>query len=73
MHELVTWLQHILTHLPPWLTAIMAVVTAASTVTALTPTPRDDRFIGRVYRVLEMLALNVGRAKDMAPNRAPKV
>jgi hypothetical protein len=44
---------------PAWLNAIMAVVTAASAVTALTPTPRDDQILGRIYRVLQLLALNV--------------
>lgn len=47
-----------------------ALVTAASAIAALTPTPRDDRFLGKIYRVIEALALNCGRAKDPAPNRA---
>jgi hypothetical protein len=45
--------------IPVWLNAIMAVISAASAVTALTPTPRDDQFLARVYRILEILALNV--------------
>lgn len=44
-------------------------VTAASAIAALTPTPRDDRFLGKLYRVIEALALNFGRAKDAPPNR----
>ena len=52
---------------PAWLNAILAVVSAASAITALTPTPRDDQFVGRLYRILEMLALNVGKAKDQPP------
>ncbi|MCP5433195.1 MAG: hypothetical protein H6923_07985 [Alphaproteobacteria bacterium] len=52
---------------PAWLNLAFAVVTAASAVTALTPTPADDRWVGRLYRVIEMLALNIGRAKDKAP------
>lgn len=45
--------------IPAWLNAIMAVISAASAVTALTPTPRDDQILARIYRVLEILALNV--------------
>jgi hypothetical protein len=44
--------------IPAWLNAIMAVISAASAVTALTPTPRDDQILGRIYRVLQFLALN---------------
>ena len=54
---------------PVALQAAMAVVAAASAVTAATPTPRDDTVIGKIYAVLEVLALNIGRAKDLPPNR----
>ncbi len=47
-----------------------AVVAVASTITALTPTPRDDEFVGKIYKFLEALALNVGHAKETPPNRA---
>jgi hypothetical protein len=47
-----------------------ALVAGASVIAALTPTPRDDGFIGRVYRVVEILAFNFGRAKDVPPNRS---
>lgn len=57
---------------PAWLSAVAGVIAAASAVTALTPTPRDDRFIGKVYRVLEILALNIGHAKDLPPNSGIK-
>lgn len=58
---------------PAWLNAILAVISAASAVTALTPTSRDDQWIGRLYRILEVLALNIGKAKDLPPNRKPPV
>lgn len=45
-----------------------ALVTAASMIAALTPTPRDDTLWGKVYRVLEILAFNFGRAKEGPPN-----
>lgn len=50
--------------------AALAVIAAASAITALTPTPRDDEFIGKAYKILEWLALNVGRAKEIPPNHA---
>lgn len=43
-----------------------AIIAAASAVAALTPTPADDRLIGKAYRLLDLLALNVGFAKDKA-------
>lgn len=56
---------------PAWMNAIMAVISAASAVTALTPTPRDDQFLARVYRVLEVLALNVKLAGAHNPKKDP--
>ena len=51
-------------HLPDWLNAVTGVIAAASAVTALTPTPKDDKLVGRAYRVLQIFALNIGFAKD---------
>jgi hypothetical protein len=42
----------------------LAIHGAASIICALTPTRKDDDFLGKVYKVLEFLALNIGRAKD---------
>ena len=64
MMETLSQLPSVIASLPDWLAALTGVITAASAVTALTPTPRDDRFVGRAYRVLEVLALNIGFAKD---------
>ena len=41
-----------------------AIVTAASAIAALTPTPTDDTWVGKAYRIVDWLALNIGRAKD---------
>jgi hypothetical protein len=35
----------------------------ASAITAMTPTPEDDKWVAKVYKVVEMLALVVGKAK----------
>jgi len=44
--------------------AVSAVVAAASAVAALTPTPKDDSIVAKSYKVLDWVALNVGKAKD---------
>ena len=46
-----------------WLGIVTGVVCAASIVCALTPSPKDDAMIGKLYKILEMLALNIGKAK----------
>lgn len=43
---------------------VTAVIAAASAIAALTPTPKDDTFIGKAYKVIDWLALNVFKAKD---------
>ena len=43
---------------------VTAAVTLASAIAALTKTPTDDHWVGKVYRILDLLALNIGRAKD---------
>lgn len=47
-----------------YIEAALAVHAAASAITALTPTPKDDAFAAKFYRVIELLALVVGRAKE---------
>ena len=42
-------------------------ITNASIITALTPTPKDDAWVGKAYRALEWCALVVGKAKEIAP------
>lgn len=42
----------------------LAIHAAASAICALTPTRKDDDFLGKAYKVLEFLALNIGRAKQ---------
>jgi hypothetical protein len=43
---------------------LTAIIAAASAIAALTPTPKDDTIIGKAYKVIDWLALNVFRAKD---------
>jgi len=46
------------------LQAVTAVIAAASAIAALTPTPKDDGLLKKLARIIDLLALNVFRAKD---------
>ena len=46
---------------------ITIVVTVASLIAASTPTPKDDVWIGKLYKFIDLLALNIGKAKELAP------
>tara|TARA_R110002167_G_scaffold253876_2_gene460162 strand:+ start:239 stop:403 length:165 start_codon:yes stop_codon:yes gene_type:complete len=43
---------------------ITMIVTAASLIAASTPTPKDDVWIGKLYKLVDALALNIGKAKQ---------
>lgn len=45
-------------------TVATAIVTGASAICAITPTPTDDAVIKKIYNILELLAINIGKAKD---------
>jgi len=47
-----------------WIQVIPWLVMGASLVAALTPTPVDDGLVKKAYKVLDWVALNVGKAKD---------
>jgi|TARA_Y100001951_G_C11215323_1_gene225429 hypothetical protein len=40
------------------------IVTVASLIAASTPTPKDDVWIGKIYKLVDLLALNIGKAKE---------
>ena len=40
-------------------------VTISSAICAVTPTPKDNEFMAKyIYPVIEMIALNIGKAKE---------
>jgi len=47
-----------------WITTI---VTVASIIAASTPTPKDDEWIGKLYKLIDLLAVNIGKAKQEVP------
>ena len=42
----------------------LAIHAVASIITAMTPTPSDDKIVGKLYKLIETLALVVGKAKQ---------
>tara|TARA_R100000149_G_scaffold40436_1_gene15652 strand:+ start:177 stop:383 length:207 start_codon:yes stop_codon:yes gene_type:complete len=60
MFELLNWILLLAQVVP-------VIITLASIITALTPTPKDDALLGKVYKVVEWCALVVGKAKEVAP------
>tara|TARA_R100000152_G_C6716845_1_gene143472 strand:- start:609 stop:797 length:189 start_codon:yes stop_codon:yes gene_type:complete len=62
MLEIIEWLVRVAQVIP-------FIVMAASLVCALTPTPKDDQFLGKMYRILDWCALNVHKAKQVAPKK----
>ena len=50
--------------LPPWIEAVTAVVTAATAITALTPTKTDNEILNGVLKFLNFLAGNVLKNKN---------
>ncbi len=58
------WLIELIESLPAWLVAITGLVTAATAITAMTPTKSDDAFLTAVLRVLNVLAGNFGKNRN---------
>lgn len=48
-----------------WVWLLPLINPLASAICATTPTPKDDDIWGKAYKVLEVLALNLGKAKQL--------
>ena len=48
---------------------IMAIISCASIIAAVTKTPKDDVWIGKLYKFIDICALNIGRAKMKAGDK----
>jgi hypothetical protein len=48
----------------PWFVVVSAVVTLASSIAAITPTPKAGSVLAKIYSVIDLLALNIGKAKQ---------
>tara|TARA_R110002020_G_scaffold165813_1_gene353521 strand:+ start:30 stop:284 length:255 start_codon:yes stop_codon:yes gene_type:complete len=53
------------------ITIVTSIVCIASIVCSLTETPKDDAMIGRLYKILEIAALNIGKAKQTSADVKP--
>ncbi len=62
MDEIITILTPYMNN--PWVQLGTAVVTLASAIAAVTPTPKEGSIWAKVYKVIDFLAINIGRAKD---------
>jgi hypothetical protein len=47
-----------------YLEVALAIHAACSAICALTPTPKDDKLVRKLYRLIEIGAFMVGRAKQ---------
>jgi hypothetical protein len=45
------------------ISTLTAIVAAASAIAAITPTPTDDGWAAKLYKIVDWLALNIGNAK----------
>ena len=43
---------------------VTTIVTIASLIAASTPTPKYDEWIAKLYSFIDLLAINIGKAKD---------
>ena len=48
---------------------VTLIVTISSLIAAATPTPKDDLWIGKLYKLVDLLALNIGKAKEKSSGK----
>ncbi len=48
----------------PWFGVVAAIISLASAIAAITPTPKPGTPLAKVYGIIDFLALNIGKAKD---------
>lgn len=48
----------------PWFGVVTAVIALASAIAAATPTPKEGTLLAKLYKIVDFLALNVGKAKQ---------
>jgi uncharacterized membrane protein len=48
----------------PWFGVAAAAIALASSIAAITPTPRKGSLMAKFYSLIDLLALNIGKAKN---------
>ena len=59
MEEIVNYLQA-----QSWWAIVTTTIALFSAIAAVTPTPKSGSTLGKLYSVIDFIALNFGRAKD---------
>ena len=62
-------IQLVTTNVTAVLNVAFSIVAIASSIAAITKTPADDEWVGKIYKIIDVLALNVGYAKEKGPKR----
>jgi hypothetical protein len=57
MLDFIAWIMTVV-EIVPW------IITSASAIAALTPTPKDDMLVGKLYKIIDWCSINVGKAKE---------
>ena len=47
-----------------WIQIATMVVAIASAIASVTPTPKDDEWVAKIYKIVDILAINIGKAKQ---------
>ena len=48
----------------PWFGVVAAIIALASAIAAVTPTPKKGSTLAKVYAFLDLMALNIAKAKQ---------
>jgi len=48
----------------PYFQVIAAVIALASAIAAITPTPKQGSTLAKIYALIDLLAINIGKAKQ---------
>lgn len=55
-----------------WFEYVTATVTIASVIASVTPTPKEGSILAKLYKGIDWLAINVGKAKDKGKTEEKK-
>ena len=54
----------------PWFSVFTAAVFFASSLAAVLPTPKKGSVLAKIYSVVDLLAINIGKAKDKGDGKS---
>tara|TARA_R110000796_G_scaffold20781_6_gene61711 strand:+ start:13833 stop:14039 length:207 start_codon:yes stop_codon:yes gene_type:complete len=53
----------------PWFAIVASIISLASAIAAATPTPTEGTLASKIYRFIDIIAINVGKAKDTGASK----